>query len=75
MIENRIKFFQFLIDLEAYLIEFNFKKRIKEKNYLLGCKIEGINWQPIISIVYDKYTFSANNKKRYILQMVGNLVL
>lgn len=40
MIENRTKFLQFLSDLEPYIVEFDYKKKIKEKNYLSGCEIE-----------------------------------
>ena len=35
MVENHIKFFQFLTYLDPYFIRFDFEKRIKEKNYLL----------------------------------------
>lgn len=75
MVENRTKFLQFLEDLKPYLVKFDFERRIKEKIYLLGYKIEGKNWQPVICIIYDKYIFSANDRKRYIWQIVEDTIL
>lgn len=44
MVENRTGFFQFLTDLEPYLVKFDFEKRIKEKNYPPGCEIGETIW-------------------------------
>ena len=34
MVENRIQFLQFLADLEPYLVEFDFKGKIKKREKL-----------------------------------------
>ena len=66
MIENRTEFLQFLADLEPYLIEFDFEGRIKENNYPPGCEIGERNQRPVIYIIHDECTFSANDGKRYL---------
>lgn len=48
-------------DLKPYMVEFKEGSKIKLKIYLLDCVIAGNNWQPIIVITYNEYTFSANN--------------
>lgn len=61
MVKNRTKFFQFLADLEPYLIEFDSEKKIKEKNYLQRVEIGETNWRPVICITHNGCTFSVNN--------------
>ena len=75
MVENRTKFLQFLADFEPYLIDFDFEGRIKEKNYPLECEIRERNRRPIIYITYDKCTFSVNDGKRYIWQIIEDTLL
>ncbi len=72
MVENRIEFLEFLSDLEPYLVEFDFEGRIKEKNYPPGCEIRGRNRRLIICIIYDEYTFSVNDRKKYPGQLIGD---
>lgn len=51
-------------DLKPYFVEFKFNEKIKKKDYPNNYKVKGLNWQPIIYITHDKYTFSANNGKK-----------
>lgn len=50
---------QFLREIEAikpYLVEFEFE----EDDYLEDYAVGGLNWRPIIFIIYDESTFNAN---------------
>lgn len=54
----------FLIEmknLKLYIVEFEEDSKIKPKVYLSDYAIKGNNWQLIIVIAYNKYTFSSNN--------------
>lgn len=57
MVENHIGFCQFLIDLDLYLIKFDYEKKIKEKNYSQRYEIWKKIWQLIIFIINNIYIF------------------
>lgn len=44
-----------------YLIKFKKNDIIKAKNYFLDYKVKNNKYQPIIKIIYNKYTFLLNN--------------
>lgn len=52
-------------DLEPYLVEFDSEGNIKDKVYLDDCQVGGTNRRPVIVIIHDDYTFSANDGKTH----------
>lgn len=48
------------------MVEFKKDFKMKPKIYPSNCVIKGNNWQVIIVITYDKYTFSINNSIRKV---------
>lgn len=61
VIENCANFLKVIKDLKTYVIEFETNKTMKPKLYLNNCVVDGPNWQPVIVITHNKYTFFANN--------------
>lgn len=61
IVDNRNNIFTRIKDLKFYMLKFEEDNKIKSKVYLFDCTVEGNNGQPIIIIIYDKYTISANN--------------
>lgn len=59
-------------ELKSYIVEFNKSDVIEPKIYLIDYIIEDNNWQPIIIITYNKYTFSANNRIQKVLAQKGD---
>lgn len=57
MIENQKVFLKIMLDLESYLVEFDFKRNIKDKVYPDNCQIGGICCGPEIMITHDGYIF------------------
>lgn len=55
VVENRVEFFQFMADLEPYLVEFDSEGKIKERDYPPDCEVGGINRRPVICITHDVY--------------------
>lgn len=54
-------FIQKIEDFQPYIVEFDKNSTTKSKKYLLNCIIGRHNWQSVIIITYNKYTFLANN--------------
>lgn len=48
-------------ELKPYIVEFEENNAIKPKVYPADYAIGENNWQPVIIITCDEYTFSANN--------------
>lgn len=53
---------------KSYLIKFNLEKNIKNKIYLNDCQFGSIYYRFILVIIYNEYTFSANDRKTYRYQ-------
>lgn len=47
--------------LLLYFVKDNKDSTILPKKYPDNCTIGGLNWQPIIMIIYNKSLFSTNN--------------
>lgn len=62
VIENCQKFLKKIEDFKPYIVEFEENDIIKPKVYFQDYIIEDNERQPIIGIIYDKYTFSSNNR-------------
>ena len=62
VVENCKVFFNKIIELKPYIVEFDKNSVIKPKVYPLDWVIRGNNWRLITVITYDEYTFSANNR-------------
>lgn len=63
MVENRVEFFQFMADLEPYLVEFDSEGKIKEGDYPPDCEVGEINRRPVICIIHDECTFIPITEK------------
>lgn len=61
VVEDRQKFLRIMKDLEPYLVKFEEDGSMKTKNYPDNCAVGGNIRRPIIIIIYDEYTFSAND--------------
>ena len=62
-------------DLKSYIVEFEEDGKMKPKIYPSGCTIGGSNWQPIIVITHNGYTFFANNGIRRAWNRGGDIFL
>lgn len=62
IIKNHKKYLKKIKELKLYLVKFNENNTIKEKNYLANCTVGGNNYQPVIIITHDRYTFFANDR-------------
>ena len=62
-------------DLKSYIVEFEEDDKMKPNVYPSGCTIGGSDWQPIIVITHDKYTFFANIDIRRTWTRVGDTFL
>ena len=54
-----------MLDLEPYLVEFYFKKNVKDKVYLDHYQFRNMNCKPVIIITHDEYIFFANSGKTH----------
>lgn len=63
VIEDRIKFLKAMADLKPYLVEFEDNDMIKPKLYPKDCQVGKNDCKPVICIIHDECTFSANNTK------------
>lgn len=61
--------------MEPYLVEFNEDSIIKDKVYSSGYKVNNSEHQPIIVIIYNEYTFSANDGIRKAWTQIGETFL
>ena len=61
VIEDCKVFLNKMKELKPYIVEFDENDAMKPKTYSLNCAVGGNHWQSIIVIIYDKYTFSAND--------------
>lgn len=53
-------------ELKFYIVEFDEFSIMKPNVYLPNCVIGGDNWQAIIILIYNEYTFLINNGIRKI---------
>lgn len=65
VVEDRKAFLKIMLDLEPYLVEFDSKGNMKDKVYPHDCQVERIDWRPVIVIMHDECTFSANDRKTH----------
>lgn len=61
--------------MEPYLVEFNEDSIIKDKVYSSGYKVNNSEHQPIIVIIYNEYTFSANDGIQKAWTQIGETFL
>ena len=61
VVEDCKVFLNKMEELKPYIVEFDKDGVIKPKVYLLNCIVSGNNWQPIIVITHDEYTFSTKD--------------
>ena len=64
--KDQNRFLTKIKELKSYIIEFNEDGAIKAKDYPVDSAVGGEKLQPIIVIIHDKYTFSANNRIRKV---------
>ena len=62
IVKDHKNFVKKMEKLKRYMIEFEEDGTIKPKVYLSACELNENNWQSIIVITHNEYTFSANNR-------------
>lgn len=62
IMENWKNFLQKMEELKPYIVEFDKNCAMKPKIYPVDCAVGEINQRPIIVIIYDEYTFLANDR-------------
>lgn len=62
-------------DLKPYIVEFDEDGIIKAKVYLDDYVVKDQNWWPVIAIIYNQYTISANNNIQQIWNKKENTYL
>lgn len=62
VIEDYKIFLNKIEEFKPYIVEFDKDNKIKLKVYPLNYVVGDNNWQPIIMITHDKYTFYANDR-------------
>lgn len=53
---------QLMLDLEPYLVKFDFKETVKDKVYFNDCHVRDRDSKPVIMIIDDECIFFASNK-------------
>lgn len=51
-----------MLDLEPYLVEFDSKRKIKDKVNPDNCQVRSLSCKTLILIKYDEYIFFTNDK-------------
>lgn len=64
IIENWHKFFKIMKNYTLYIVNFNAKKSIKEKNYPSNYIIGRLDQKLLIVITHDKNIFSVNDRQQ-----------
>ena len=61
VVEDRKNFLKNEEELKPYVVDFKEDDTIKPKVYLFDCELGENNWQSIIVITNDGFTFSTND--------------
>lgn len=75
VVEDSRVFLKTMLDLDPYLVEFDFKGNMKNKVYPNDCQVGVADRRRGIVITHDEYTFSANDGKSHGWKCKGDIIL
>lgn len=75
VVEDRSSFLKCMEDLKPYMAEFEEDGTMKPKVYPPGCIIGSEDYRPIIVIIHDECTFSANDGIQRAWTRIGDTFL